>query len=338
MQRLPLEISKMQQLPLEISKMLQLPLERVYQILLPLSPTDIALFCQTNQQFRDVCQDQYFWQLKYKHEYGPVNFKSLIEEFPDVYPDNWRLAYQYRSLTEKYSKIYFVYQTTLEEIRRNLETGHIQLTDVSPSALRLLGRWNPQQLLPEFIQEYQPANLGLTEEELIKAMEDFLESDGEHVGDKNLARSMGRIDAPTNLFGFTSLSAMEEWFHADTEEEEAEVAPMIIGADEIVTPRIITIVIQIYEQAFIRRATQRQLPPTEYPQFEYTYTSTGPGFTLKQLYLLSKESVRKYLYIAKMIFAQANYDLNNIGCNEIQYRNGKYYPQAFTFHNPHNPP
>jgi hypothetical protein len=305
----------------------ELPLEKVYEILLPLALTDLASFCQTNRQFSDVCRDQYFWQLKYKRDYGPANFADLIHEFPDVYPDNWLLAYQYRSLTTRYANIFLAERTTLADIRRNLESGRIKLIDISPSALKLLGLWSPHQLLPQFIQAYHPANPTMTEEELEEEMEDLLESDGVHVGDKSANLIMGQIIPTTDLVGFASHRDQAIWFRADNEETEAEA--VTIQSNDIVTPRIITIVIEIYDSKLMETATRKGLSPADYPHFEYTYTSTSSGFSLMELYQLAKESVRKYLYIARIIFSRAHYDLNNIRCNEIQYRHGKYYPQAF---------
>jgi hypothetical protein len=306
----------------------ELPLEKVYEILLPLALTDLASFCQTNRQFSDVCRDQYFWQLKYKRDYGPVNFADLIHEFPDVYPDNWLLAYQYRSLTTRYANISLAERTTLDDIRQDLESGRIKLTDISPSALKLLGLWSPQQLLPQFIQAYRPANPEMTDQEFKEVMEDILESDGVHVGDKKANLIMDQIIPTTNLVGFASDNDRRTWFRADNEDEEAEAEAVIIHSNDIVTPRIITIVIDIYDSKLVGTAIRKGLPPAEYPHFEYTYTSTGSGFSLMELYQLAKESVRKYLYIARIIFSRAYYDLNNIHCNEIQYRHGKYYPQA----------
>ena len=297
--------------------------EKIYEILLPLPVSDIARFCQSNQRFSEVCRDQYFWRLKYQHDYGQTNFADLIREFPDVYSDNWRLANQYRHLVQEYANIHFAKRETLEDIKRDLDTGRNTPISISVSALRLLGLWNPQKLRPQFEQAYGPFDPSKTQKEIEEELEDILESDGVRVGDKNSNLILDEMLPTTDLVGFPSLMDEDIWFN------DRDVPLNIISADDIVTPRIITIAIQIYDEMYLQTAPTKGLPVDEYPGFTYVYTSTGPGFTLKELYLLAKESIRKYLYIARMIKTRAYYDLHNIRCNEIQYRDGKYYPQAF---------
>ena len=305
--------------------------EKIYQILLPLSLPDIAAFCRVNRQYSMVCQDPYFWRLKYENDFNagntidPNDVAALIREFPDIispdYPDNWRLAYQYRSLVQEYANINFAKRETLEEIKADLDSGEKRLIDVSASALRLLDLWNPKTLLPEFENAYGVFDADKTLEEREQEMDDVLESDGTRVGDKSSNLIFGSVVPDTDLVGFRSDLEEHMWFR----EEETSY----IQADDIVTPRIITIVVQIYQETYQNVSATRRLPLDELPQFEYVYTSTGLGFTLKELYLLAKESVKKYLYIVSLLKGRSHYNLNKIRCNQIRYRDGKYYPEAF---------
>lgn len=46
--------------------------EIISQILLALDYKDLMNTCQTNKDFNEVCQDNYFWKLKVEQDYGTV--------------------------------------------------------------------------------------------------------------------------------------------------------------------------------------------------------------------------------------------------------------------------
>lgn len=57
-----------------------LPLELQYRLLLTLNYEDIMSICRTNNDYRQICEDSYFWTLKAKHDFGE---DALI--FPDKF-------------------------------------------------------------------------------------------------------------------------------------------------------------------------------------------------------------------------------------------------------------
>lgn len=59
-----------------------LPTELLFKIMLPLDYTEIINYCQTNQSALQICQSEYFWQMKAQQDYNvPLNL--LFGETPN---------------------------------------------------------------------------------------------------------------------------------------------------------------------------------------------------------------------------------------------------------------
>lgn len=232
--------------------------------------------------------------------------------------------------SETIQKLWVGQYATLDYYRALLKVESEYARDLAPSVLKELGLWNPEILRKQVEGYYQPFDGTETEDDRLYHQQEVakeileeeaeLEKTGLKIGHSLYNLILANIDKNSELAGFSSEGQLAKWKTSDTPRAETQINP-----DVVITPKIITIVVDTYDFVFKRVAEEYKLPPCEFPGFEYTYVAPGAGFTLKELMLHVKESVRKYLYIAQTMWRKAYYALDNIECNKIIFQDGKYY-------------
>lgn len=294
---------------------------QLFELLLPLDEEAITAFCRANRMYAEVCRDKYFWRQKYIREYGQAILPAIIDEFPDVYPENWHLAYRYRTLTNKYQHIILAQQYTPEDILNRLTEGILTLDEITPSSLQQLGLWDETAWLNATAQKY-PQDDALTKEDYL----DLGESDNTRIGDKTSNLQLYWLGDQTTLVGFTDRLNEEIWFY-----DEKDKIPEI-SADTIVTPRIIKIQIDLYDGRLEAFAVQRRgMPPGSVPESIYTYVTDRSGFTLRKLVDNIIDAVKKYTVFAHLAIGAITTDLHHYGINDVLYEDGIYRPQLRTW-------
>ncbi len=71
-----------------------LPTEISLQILLKIDDLDsLAQMCQTSKQVQQICASDYFWELKYRQDYGvvPKNYQTWRVRYREKYEENWEI-------------------------------------------------------------------------------------------------------------------------------------------------------------------------------------------------------------------------------------------------------
>lgn len=311
-----------------MSSIKELPNERVYQILLPLSQAEIISFCRTNQQFADICRDQYFWRLKYFQDYGKADFITLAQEFPELLPGNWMRAYYCRTLTRQYGRLQFGYYNDLESVRHDLETGVITQADLPYSILESLGLWSREQAFHD-LWNTRIGNVDWSHPPPKYPTYDMARQSINRALDNIIQRHDENASFDPNQIGTLSQGINFEYVTPTTHLVASTPSETDIPQDRIVTPRIITIVMDPYAKIIKRIATEEHgLPADQYPSFEYTYTTTENGFTLRELIDKIGESLSKYVYITCLIYQKFSCSINNFQVNGVQYQDGKYYVEC----------
>lgn len=344
-----------------MSRIQALPLERLYQILLYLSWEDLVSFCQTNRAHADIYRDSYFWRSKYHHDYGLIEFSNLMCEFPELSTGNWRRAYYCRTLTRRYREIYVKYYQDLSSIRQlinehaasqnwqaidQLLADKIITYDELPYSIQeKLGVWSREMAFQEHWDAkfgdldqahldpdhpYRDLPLGQARAEINAYIDVMIqEHDAEIVKLDQLKRgrlmgnlNLSLIDSSTQICGFATQVVGVSPYTTTT------IATEISGR-AIVTPRIVQLVINIYDGLMTE-----WIPPhrrNEFLEFKYTYSTPANGFTLRELLDKIRESMKSYLYIASLIRPDLDPRLDAIAIDGINYRDGKYFVLAHHF-------
>lgn len=300
--------------------------EQLFEFLLPLDETSITAFCQSNRMYVEICRDKYFWKLKYTRDYGVTPLYTLIAEFPDVYPENWHLAYHYRTLTNRYQHIWLAQQYTPKDILDRYHEGVFKLYEITPSSLQQLGLWDETAWRGNFAREFSTEfGHDPTEQDYLDQL-DLMESDNHRIGDKHSNLILHRlIGDTTTLVGFSDRLNEEMWFNDDVDQPE-------ITANTIVTPRIIEIKINNFDARLEQFAiTRRGMAPGDLPESIYTYTSLDKGFTLRGLVDNIIDAVTEYATFAHLAIPAIPNNLQRWGINDIIYENGVYLPQLRTW-------
>ena len=69
----------------------ELPNEILFKILLNLNPQDLQQQCRASKKFRDLCNSDYFWRLRFKQDY-PQYYS--MKDMTGQYKNGWKTFYQ----------------------------------------------------------------------------------------------------------------------------------------------------------------------------------------------------------------------------------------------------
>jgi hypothetical protein len=345
-----------------------LPSERLYQILLHLKWDDLIAFCRTNRTHAEIYRDQYFWRLKYRHDYGLTEFVTLQLEFPELTVGNWRRAYYCRTLTRYYREIYVGYYQdltpirqliknhlathNLEEIRQLVTDKVIQQHELPYVIQEMLGLWNRDISFHEHWNAkfgdlhlanldpdhpYHELTFAQAQAEINADIEIMIqEHDNELKRYDQLKRSHLKRDLNLGMIGPTTQVVGLATEVIGTSPLSSRMV-IDVSSRTIVTPRIINIIIDMYDstmKAWIHETPLR--PRDKFPEFKYTYSTPANGFTLQELIGKIRDSIQIYLYLASLIQPTLSPSLDTVTINGIEYRedngNGNYFVHSY-YHN-----
>lgn len=312
-----------------MSSIQQLPLELLDQILMLLPGSSIQALCHTCHQFVQLFRDESFWRRKYELDYGRTSWDDLTEEFTELLPGNWRRAYYCRWLTRQYSAITPRVRVTQRMVRHELEHGSISKHDLTRSTQEALGLWNREVAFQKLWDEEIKASIddgdwsGLNSKDSHQLLDEIHNNVNEEINDdirRHDETASYEIGKPIRIYDFTEVSR-----NADILGSSQSSPENWISAETIITPKIITIVIDSYNRE-IQRLTEINGFHRKFRGFEYTYATAKNGFTLREFFLNVKDALTRYCYMAMLMWSRKlPDDINNVEVEGIEYCKGRYH-------------
>jgi hypothetical protein len=310
----------------------QLPIELLDHIVMLLSGPTIQALSQTCPQFRSFYRDESFWRRKYERDYGRVSWNELAEEFTELLPGNWRRAYYCRWLTRRYSTITPYIKVNRHMIEHRLNEGHLRKGELTHATLQSLGLWDRQRAFQNLWDHYygnvdwslpDPNNESMTFDD---AQADINKTLDEKIKRKEEDESICRIGQTIELSDFNDLHPESDVVGLNDTLDPAE---KWIYADTIVTPKIITFIIDPYDKSIKSLVGISDFNP-KFRLFEYTYATPTRGFTVKEFFLKARDALERYCYMCSLVWRKLYADISNISVVKFEYRLGRYYLKSYS--------
>jgi hypothetical protein len=263
---------------------------------------------------RQITDTDYFKQAMFSlvlsYDHLPLSTLKMVA--PERI-DDYHHVCRYKALSLVYSSLKISSMKCLDSVPRKIDPLDFEWTD-RPS------------IFQTYSKEAYDEDLKIIEEKVQELLAEK-EKNGPQYGMVSSTLNMGCLSKNSTVLAFGSLP-----------EDNPGNVELCCGLPKI-NPLIV--VIDLFKDRLHELAEKRKIPDNYFPVFEYVYfpgpcherhniivpNSASPdGFSFLEVLLRIQESLRKFLYLVRLIDPEITVFMRNVNLTQLNHHQGRFYP------------